>query len=89
MKTKKTEKRSAGRPPNDPGINFLPRSLFARRVLSDMTQVELGEHVGVTDRTISRWENTKDSAVPNREQVRRLAQALRCTIGDFAKKVKP
>lgn len=52
-----------------------------RRLSLDMTQEELGRHVGVSKMTISRWE--AGLFRPRADRAVRLAAALNCGIEDL------
>lgn len=46
-----------------------------------LTQEELAEKIGVTQKDISRWENYMHK--PSQENLQKLAEALDCTVDDI------
>jgi len=55
--------------------------LRAVREAAGLTQTELAEKVGVTQRDISNWERCKRE--PGVLIVKKMAQALRCSMDDL------
>ena len=55
--------------------------LRAAREAAGLTQVELAEKVGVTQRDISNWERCKRE--PGVLTVKKMAQALGCSMDDL------
>lgn len=58
--------------------------LRAERARRDLTQGELAEQIGVSEDSIRNWEDEKDKTVPGFGVVCRLADALECSVSDFA-----
>ena len=56
-------------------------NLATIRKRNKMTQVQLSEAIGVTQKDISRWENKE--VTPNAESLKKLAEALQCSIDDL------
>ncbi len=83
---KKTTK--TGRPANNPGLrrSWLGESLRARRRVADLSLDELGEHIGVSASTISRWETNYNEPSPS--AIAALCDALGCLPTAFTKKPK-
>lgn len=80
-----TPKPAVGRPANDSG---LPRwegsSLRARRILAELSHLDLAERLGVGQSTVARWERGINE--PERAQVKQLAKLLGCRPIDFSRK---
>lgn len=54
----------------------------SRRIASGMTQVQLAELIGCTQKDVSRWENGERE--PGVSSLKKLAAALGCKIDDLA-----
>lgn len=52
-----------------------------RRIAAGLTQTQLAERLGVTQLTISRWEN--DIRAPRRATLYKLAEVLGCEARDL------
>lgn len=57
------------------------KKLKEARKAAGLTQVELAEKIGCTQKDVSRWENGKHD--PTLEIAEKLARALGRTIGDL------
>lgn len=54
----------------------------AARLAAGLTQIQLAEAVGCTQKDISRWESGKHE--PSISTLKRIAQALKCSMDDLA-----
>ncbi len=61
--------------------DILTTNLIALRKSQGLTQIELGEHVNYSDKTISKWEN--GDSCPNIEAIHRLASFYGVRIDDL------
>jgi transcriptional regulator with XRE-family HTH domain len=51
--------------------------------LADMTQTELAQQSGVSDRTLSDWKTESDRRIPSRKLLEQVAVPLRVTVADI------
>ena len=64
----------------------LPRAtnnspIARRRIAAGLTQTQLAERLGVTQLTVSRWEN--EGRIPRRPMLYKLAEMLACELRDL------
>jgi transcriptional regulator with XRE-family HTH domain len=67
--------RAVGRPPHDPGQPVSGEAIRRLRRERGLSRAALGELVGVSERTVLRWESGE--SLPSRAHLRALALALR------------
>ena len=67
----------------------LGRFISACRKEKNLTQKQLGEELGVTDRAVSKWENGK--SFPDISLIEPLCQILDISVGEFmlGKRIEP
>lgn len=61
--------------------HFNPKKIYEFRVRRELTQSELAKMIGVTDVTISRWEN--GLRIPNAQHLGLLGDALWVSVEGF------
>lgn len=64
------------------------RALRLRRHIADLTQGELAEALGVSDGTVSAWEDDENKREPDESQRKALAKALGCSLAQLQKEPK-
>ena len=67
----------------------LGRFILTCRKEKNLTQKQLGEELGVTDRAVSKWENGK--SFPDISLIEPLCQILDISVGEFmlGKRIEP
>lgn len=72
-----------GRPRNDPGQPWSPRSLLLRRTDADLTMRQLGDRTGISPTTLCLLESGE--RLPTQEMIGLLAKALGCSPRDLGR----
>lgn len=68
-------------------VLFVLSRLKERRSATGLTQAELAAKVGVTRRSVIRWESGQ--TIPGVRKIERIAEALDCEVEDLGRTVTP